>query len=60
MDKTVEDLIIAVESQKLRITALEDALINLAGFNRQTVDGSQQGFIKYEAPKVEAATKEVV
>lgn len=58
LDKTVEDLIIKVESLELRLVAVEDALLNISGFQKQTADGSQQGRIKYEQPKVELAVKE--
>lgn len=58
MDPVIEELIIRQESQKLRIDALEDALLNIAGFNRESADGSQQGLIKY-VPKLEVAAKGV-
>lgn len=47
MDQATEELIIAVESLKLRVSALEKALTNLKGFRIEEQDGSQQGQIKY-------------
>lgn len=48
MDETTADLITLVESLKLRVCALEDALLNLAGFTKVADDNSQQGRIVFE------------
>lgn len=58
MDPVVEELIVKCESQKLRIDALEDALLNITGFYRETADGSQQGQIKFGST-IPATPKEV-
>jgi len=56
VEPTVLDLITLVESQKLRIDALECALLNITGFKRQTDDGSQQGRIVFDTSTTVPAT----
>lgn len=60
MDPVVEELIIKCESQKLRIDALEKALLNITGFYLETADGSEQGRIKFGPSTVPATPKESV
>ena len=54
----LEELLTKIESQKLRIDALEDALLNITGFYRETSDGSRQGQITFGTPQVGATPKE--
>lgn len=48
MNESIADIITLVESLKLRVCALEDALVNLQGFTKVTEDNSQQGRIIFE------------
>jgi hypothetical protein len=53
VDKPTEQLIVAVESLKLRLSALEEAVINLSGFSKP------DDRVVFER-KVEPVVKEVV
>jgi hypothetical protein len=60
VDPIIEELITKIESQKLRMDCLEDALLNITGFYRETADGSQQGKIRFGTPQVSATPKATV
>jgi hypothetical protein len=59
-ERIIMDLITQVESLGLKVSALEDALINLAGFEKQTEDGSQEGLIRFQPPKPIVEAKEAI
>jgi hypothetical protein len=42
VDETTEQLIITVESLKLKVNALEDAITNLTGFSKLHGDGTER------------------
>lgn len=54
-EEVIRQLISTVESLKLRVAAIEDALPNIVGFYKEEADGSQQGQIKFGVPKTQVA-----
>lgn len=55
MEEQFAQLVVAHESLKLRVGALEDALLNIMGFYREEEDGSTQGRIKFGERKTQVA-----
>lgn len=54
-EEQVEELVVNHESLKLRVDALEDAILNIMGFYREEADGSTQGRIKFGTRKSQVA-----
>ena len=61
MEEQLAQLVIENESLKMRLDAVENALLNIVGFYREEKDGGDQGRIKFGEPKtqVAAVAKEV-
>lgn len=55
VEETIGELVTKLESQKLKISALEDAVLNLQGFYRETKDGSLEGRIRFGTPDEQVA-----
>lgn len=53
MEEQIAQLIIENESLKMRLGAVEEALLNIVGFYREESDGGQQGQIKFGTPKTQ-------
>ena len=61
MEEQLAQLVIENESLKMRLDAVENALLNIVGFYREEKDGGEQGRIKFGEPEkqVAAVAKEV-
>lgn len=61
MEEQLAQIAIENESLKMRLSALEDAVLNLQGFYREEKDGGEQGRIKFGTPQsqVPPVVKEV-
>lgn len=55
MEEQFEELLTKHESLKLKVEALEDAILNIMGFYRDEEDGSTQGRIKFGSRKTQVA-----
>lgn len=55
MEEQFAELLVKHESLKLKVEALEDAILNIMGFYRDEEDGSTQGRIKFGSRKAQVA-----
>lgn len=53
MEDQLAQLVIENESLKMRLEAVEDALLNIVGFYREEKDGGEQGRIKFGEPQTQ-------
>lgn len=53
MEEQFEELVVKHESLLLRLSSLEDAVLNIMGFYRDDEDGSTQGRIKFGERKTQ-------
>lgn len=56
----IGQVIIALESLKMRMAAVEEALLKVKGFYREDSDGSQQNLIKFSPVEPQVAAVEPV